>query len=329
MIYKSYLIEKDLQKIKNNFMLFYGENLGLKEEFKKKIKSINSIANVQNLTQEKVLSNKENFYNEVFTNSLFESEKIFFINNSDDKIIEIIEGLETKEHNRKIYFFSDILDKRSKLRTLFEKSNEYGIVPCYQDNEITLKKIIQEKLEKFKGLNQENLNLILDNCDFDRIKLENELNKIISCFTGLELEKTKLESLLNIKQNENFNTVKNEALIGNKAQVNKLISDTYIENEKSLYYLNLINHRLLKLFEIQQNSKKLSKEVAVNSIKPPIFWKEKPAFISQLNKWDKIKITQMLKTTYNLEKKIKTVLTINRGILIKKLLIDLCNTANA
>ena len=33
MIYKSYLIEKDLQKIKNNFMLFYGENLGLKEEF--------------------------------------------------------------------------------------------------------------------------------------------------------------------------------------------------------------------------------------------------------------------------------------------------------
>lgn len=329
MIYKSYLIEKDLQNIKNSFMLFYGENLGLKEEFKKKIKSINTVANVQNLTQENVLSNKENFYNEVFTNSLFESEKIFFISNSDDKIIEIIEGLETKEHNRKIYFFSDILDKRSKLRTFFEKSNEYGIVPCYQDNEITLKKIIQKKLEKFKGLNQENLNLILDNCDFDRIKLENELNKIISCFTELELEKAKLESLLNIKQNDNFNTVKNEALIGNKSQVNKLIGDTYIENEKCLYYLNLINHRLLKLFEIQQNSKKLSKEAAVNSIKPPIFWKEKPALISQLNKWDKIKITQMLKNTYNLEKKIKTVLSINRGILIKKLLIDLCNAANA
>ena len=184
-------------------------------------------------------------------------------------------------------------------------------------------------MEKFKGLNQENLNLILDNCDFDRIKLENELNKIISCFTELELEKAKLESLLNIKQNDNFNTVKNEALIGNKSQVNKLIGDTYIENEKCLYYLNLINHRLLKLFEIQQNSKKLSKEAAVNSIKPPIFWKEKPALISQLNKWDKIKITQMLKNTYNLEKKIKTVLSINRGILIKKLLIDLCNTANA
>ena len=36
MIYKSYLLEKDLENFKNDFMLFYGENLGLKDEFKKK-----------------------------------------------------------------------------------------------------------------------------------------------------------------------------------------------------------------------------------------------------------------------------------------------------
>ena len=35
MIYKSYLLEKDLENFKNDFMLFYGENLGLKDEFKK------------------------------------------------------------------------------------------------------------------------------------------------------------------------------------------------------------------------------------------------------------------------------------------------------
>ena len=105
MIYKSYLLEKDLENFKNDFMLFYGENLGLKDEFKKKIKSNNSNASVQNFSQETILLNKDQFYNEVFTNSLFESEKIFFINNSNDKILEIIENLETKKHNRKIYFF--------------------------------------------------------------------------------------------------------------------------------------------------------------------------------------------------------------------------------
>ena len=329
MIYKSYLLEKDLENFKNDFMLFYGENLGLKGEFKKKIKSNNSNASVQNFSQETILLNKDQFYNEVFTNSLFESEKIFFINNSNDKILEIIENLETKKHNRKIYFFSDVLDKKSKLRTFFEKSNKYGTVPCYIDNEITLKKIIHEKLKNYEGLNQENLNLILDNCDLDRIKLENELNKIISCFSGSKLEKDKLEALLNIKQNDNFNTLKNEALMGNKNKVNKLISDTYIENEKSVYYLSLINQRLFKLLETQKLHKKFSKEEAVNKIKPPIFWKDKPAFLNQLNKWDKDKITKMLKNTYSLEKRLKSVISINQNILIKKLLIDLCNLANA
>ena len=329
MIYKSYLLEKDLENFKNDFMLFYGENLGLKDEFKKKIKSNNSNASVQNLSQETILLDKDLFYNEVFTNSLFESEKIFFINNSNDKILEIIENLETKEHNRKIYFFSDILDKKSKLRTFFEKSNKHGIVPCYLDNEITLKKIIHEKLKNYEGLNQENLNLILDNCDLDRIKLENELNKIISCFYGSKLEKDKLEALLNIKQNDDFNTLKNQALMGNKNLVNKLISDTYIENEKSVYYLSLINQRLFKLLETQKLHKKFSKEEAVNKIKPPIFWKDKPAFLNQLNKWDKDKITKMLKNTYSLEKRLKSLISFNQNILIKKLLIDLCNLANA
>ena len=192
-----------------------------------------------------------------------------------------------------------------------------------------MKKIIHEKLKNYEGLNQENLNLILDNCDLDRIKLENELNKIISCFSGSKLEKDKLEALLNIKQNDNFNTLKNEALMGNRNKVNKLISDTYIENEKSVYYLSLINQRLFKLLETQKLHKKLSKEEAVNKMKPPIFWKEKPAFLNQLNKWNKDKITKMLKKNYSLEKRLKSVISINQNILIKKLLIDLCNLANA
>ena len=35
MIYKSYLIEKNISIIKQSATLFYGENLGLKNDFKK------------------------------------------------------------------------------------------------------------------------------------------------------------------------------------------------------------------------------------------------------------------------------------------------------
>ena len=38
MIHKSYLIEENIELLKNNIVLFYGENLGLKNDFRDKIK---------------------------------------------------------------------------------------------------------------------------------------------------------------------------------------------------------------------------------------------------------------------------------------------------
>ena len=81
--------------------------------------------------------------------------------------------------------------------------------------------------------------------------------------------------LLDTKVNDNFNYLRDSALIGNKIKTNKLLSDTIIEQDKSVYYLNLINQRLNKLYEIQKIASTSSIEIAINNIKPPIFWKEK------------------------------------------------------
>ena len=37
MIFKSYLVEENIEVLKNNFTLFYGENLGLQDDIKKNI----------------------------------------------------------------------------------------------------------------------------------------------------------------------------------------------------------------------------------------------------------------------------------------------------
>ena len=66
----------------------------------------------------------------------------------------------------------------------------------------------------------------------------------------------------------------------------------------------------------------------INSLKPPIFWKDKPNFIAQVKKWDK-KINNALEKTYILEKEIKSNSLINKNVLVKKLIIDICQIANA
>ena len=329
MIYKSYTIEQNISKIKNDLVLFYGENLGLMGDFKEEIKKEYKQSSIINVFQEEIIKNSDNFFNEIFNKSLFEEDKIYFINQVDDKLLKIFEELEKKINKQKIFIFSGLLDKKSKLRYFFEKSKKSAIVACYKDNEITLKKIIQNKLNDFKGLSQENINIIIENCNLDRNKLNNELNKIITFFDQKILERGKLESILNIKTNDDFTILRDEAINGNNAATNKLLNDTYIEPEKNILYLSMIYKRLEKLLELHALAEKSSLEVAINNVKPPIFWKDKPIISNQLKKWNQNKIKNFLTLIYNLELQIKSSSLINSKILIKKLVVDTCNLANS
>lgn len=329
MIYKSYLVEQNINLIDKNLFLFYGENLGLQQDLKKKIRNNNKDKLLLNFSQEEILKNEDQFFNEVINISLFEDKKVYFINQANDKILKIIEDIETKISEQSIFLFSDILDKRSKLRNYFEKSKNAGIVPCYADNQISIKKIVMDKLKGFNGLSPENINMIIENCNLDRIKLNNELSKIITYFDNKNLETEKLIALLNIDINDDFNLLKDEALNGNKLRTNKLIGVSVLEEQKNFYYINLINQRLHKLAEIIVLAKNNTFEMALDKIKPPIFWKEKANFLYQAKKWNLIKIKKILNKSYDLEIKVKSDPTIKKNVLIKKLIVDICEVANA
>ena len=329
MIYKSYLIEKNINLLENNIVLFYGENLGLKNTFKNHIKKFEKEAEIVNFYQEDILKNQELFFNELFNISLFCEKKNFFIDQANDKILDLIVEIEKKVKTQRIFLFSDLLDKRSKLRNYFEKSNTLGVVPCYADNEISLKKMILNQLKGYTGLSNQNLNIILDSCGLDRSKLDNELNKIETFFEKKIIDTDKLETLLNLRDNNSFDLLKDQALMGDKAKTNKLISDTILENEKNIFYLNVINQRLIKLLEVTKIAKNDNLDEAIGRIKPPIFWKDKTIFSLQARKWNTNRLKKMLNLTYKTELKIKSNSQITQSLLIKKLLVDMCYLANA
>ena len=146
MILKSYLVEENLQIIQNNMALFYGENKGQIYEIKKQITNINKPNKILKYNQDEILDNQDNFYNEIKNVSLFDNKKIFFIDNVSDKILNIVENILPGIDNNLIYLFSNLLEKKSKLRIFFEKEKKVDIIPCYQDKEITVKQIITTNL---------------------------------------------------------------------------------------------------------------------------------------------------------------------------------------
>ena len=327
MIHKSYVIEQDIQKINDGISLFYGENLGLINDFKELIRKYNNKSEIIRFNEEEIIKKNIIFFREISSNSLFSEKKIVFIDQASDKILDLIQEVEKINVRESIYLFSSILEKKSKLRAFFEKSDKYNIVPCYEDNEATLKRIILQNLKDFKGITTENINLIIDNCSYNRTKLKNELNKIKSFFHDKILNTAKIEKILNIKTNDDFDKLKDAALLGNRKDTNKLLSDTILETEKNIFYLNSINQRLGKLLEINNNKSNFEK--AINDLRPPIFWKDKPNFISQAKVWNQKKIKVIMKNTYDVEIKIKSNSSIDKNLLIKKLLVDMCELANA
>ena len=331
MIFKSYVLEQNLKSIDDcKIILFYGENQGLKEEFKKNIKEANKNNEKLNLLQDEIIKNENLLINEISNKSLFNNKKIIFIDQVNEKILNIIEEMAEDVSDEKIVIFAGNLDKKSKLRSYFEKSKLYGIVACYQDNEITIKKIITNKLSDYQGLSTQVINFIIQNTGLNRSKVNNEIEKIKSCFLEKKINLEKIDLLLNIKTNDDFNKLKDEALKGNKIKTNKLLADTVFEPENNIYYLNSINQRINKLYEIEKMKQNNSNtETLVSSLKPPIFWKDKPVLIEQTNKWNENKIKKALEETYTVELQIKTGSGIKSDLLIKNLMIDLCTIANS
>ena len=329
MIYKSYIVENNIETIKEHLVLIYGENIGLIEDLRKQIKFRNKQNKVLNFDQDTILNKKEIVLNELRNLSLFEQEKIYFINQVNDKILDFIDDLDIKNNNQKIYFYSEILQKRSKLRSFFEKTKECAIVPCYLDNQVGIKKIIIEKLNGFSGLTPQNLNLIAENCNLNRTKLNNEIEKIKTFFKDKIIDHDKLETLLDLKINEDFSQLRDAAFSGDKTKTNKLLNETVIEQEKNIFYLNILNQRISKLKEIIKLPKNENIELKLEKLKPPIFWKDKPQFIIQSSKWTQNKLEQMQNKTFSYEVVIKSNSFIIKNILMKKLIIDVCKLANS
>ena len=76
-----------------------------------------------------------------------------------------------------------------------------------------------------------------------------------------------------------------------------------------------------------RNSKDLEK--AVDTIKPPIFWKDKPIFNKQMKKWNINKLKEAKRILFKTELQIKKNANLNNNVLLKNLIINLYEKAEA
>tara|TARA_B100000767_G_scaffold161808_1_gene151856 strand:- start:17637 stop:18644 length:1008 start_codon:yes stop_codon:yes gene_type:complete len=330
-ILKSYIIEKDLTILdKYQAVLLYGENDGIKDTVKSKLKLLNKNTEIINFFESEIIKNKNILYENIINDSLFNNKKIILLQSATDKTLkEISESLEKENLNIKIYIFSDNLDKKSKLRSLFEKGKKLAIIPCYEDSGQTLITYIYQELTGYKGLSGELVNLIISNSNFNRKIIQSEITKIKTFFLNKIIDKNQLLEILNIKDNTTFDEIRDNALIGRKEKINKLLSEYDLLNEDSFFCLNNLNYRILRLTEIQKmNVNSTNYEKSMESVKPPVFWKDKPIVLQQLKRWNLEKLNKASIKISETEILMKKNSQIRNDIIIKNLLISLSQDAS-
>ena len=306
MIYKTFQLKKIPDK--TIFYLLYGKNEGLKTDCINQILEKNN-GKVFNYEEKQIKDEIESFYENILSNSLFESEKIIIINRASDKIFETIQDLINRNiTNIIIIINAGILETRSKLRSLFEKKDDLVCIPTYPDNNDTLSKlaVIFFRNENI-SISQENINLIIEKCNGDRNNLNNELNKIRNYANDKKkLSSQEILKLINLSENYEISELIDNCLALNKNKITKILNENNYNNEDCIIILRTFitkAKKILKLAIKLEENKDINK--TINSAKPPIFWKDKEIVKVQLNKWKPDKIKELIKNINNVELEIK------------------------
>ena len=274
---------------KFNIYLFYGKNDGLQEEIIKKYFIEKFDGAINKYDEQEILNNKEIIIEGVLNNSLFEEEKLIIITRSSDKIINFIKEISDRNLSGvKIIIRAGILEKKSKLRSYFEKDKNFVCLPFYEDDNSSLLQIINQFLKENKIIiSRESINLIINRSSGSRHNLKNELNKILSySFTSKQIDIDVIKKLTNLSENYDVSELTNNYLEKNTKKVSKILNENNYSDEDCVLILRTLlnkSKRLLNIIERYESIKNI--EDVISSTKPPIFWKEKETIKKQAISW--------------------------------------------
>ena len=315
MIIKSYEISKIISNY--NFYLFYGKNQGLKEDHIKEIIKKNQ-GKVFNYDEKQIQEEKQIFFENILSGSLFENNKIIIINRASDKIYPIIqEIIERDIKSVKIIINSELLEKKSKLRSLFEKEKNLICIATYPDNNDTLSRLtaIFFKNEKI-SISQQNINLIVGKCNGDRQNLNNELEKIKNyALNKKNITTHEILKIINLSENYGFSELIDNCLAKNKNKIMTILNENNFSNEDCIIILRTFLIKAKKILTLSLEFEKNNNlDKTITSARPPIFWKDKELIKIQLNKWKPNKIKELIYHLNDIELQIKK--NFNNSILI-------------
>ena len=300
MIIKHFEFNKSVILNKNLYLL-YGKNEGMQNEIIKTHFVNNFDGTIIKYEQDEFISNFENIISEILSKSLFDDQKIIIVSRVSEKITKFVDNiLEKKIKDVKIIFKAGLLEKRSKLRILFENSKHLVSTPFYEDNFQDLSKIVHKFLKDNNiKISMESINLLVDRSSGSRDNLKIELNKLYNySYTKKNINIDEIKKLSNLAENYGVDKLADKYLSKDRRNVAKILNENNFSDEDCVLIIRTLLIKSKRLLGIIENYKKTKNiDDVISKTRPPIFWKDKQTVKTQVKNWEledlKIKIYEI------------------------------------
>ncbi len=308
MIIKSF----ELQKIKSSnsaITLIYGNNEGLKEQIINDFFVKNFKGNILSYDEIDIISHKDEFISNLLNKSLFEEDKIIIVSRGSEKIFNIVLDIMEKNISEiKIIIKSGNLEKKSKIRGLFEKEKQLTCIPVYEDDSKSLSLIANNFLKENNiKISQEIINILIERSKGDRKNLKNELYKIRSLsISKKKIELDDVQKLTNLAENYSVFELSDNYLAKNSKKVSNILNENNYNSDDCILILRTILNKSKRLLIIKNEmDKKRTIDDILSTLKPPIFWKEKDIVKQQARSWSTAEVKNIIYKINDLEINIK------------------------
>ena len=322
-------------RINYRFILFYGSNHGLVDLlFKSSLKKLSVDTNdpfiVSKLNTQNLIDNPSSLSEALSTYSLVSDKRTILLNlcnySLTKKITDVlISALKLEIDNYNLFIKADNLRNQNDL-VKFAINSKFGLlVPCYEEASFSVKdqllNIFNENNLQFNDTfisemtSRFSSDALLNQMEFDKLKTFLINNNNVDQITLL--------NLINDNTDINVNKVAIHCAGGN---VNNALFFYEKAIESSIPPIVIIKN-ILKYFKVIENVLYLVSngdkiEYAVNSLQPPVFFKDKPHVIIQTKLWTIKKINLVKKRLIDSEIKCKSYI-INDKLLIAQLILSI------
>jgi len=297
-------------------ILIYGPDEGLIRErldtlTKNIVADIHDAFNVVEFAADVLAENPARLMDEAQSLSMLGGRRVIRVRDASDKMTSVAKDVLSalKKGDNLILLAAGELPPRSTLRALFENAENAAAVPCYVEDERDIGRVIGEALRSAGyTIPVEAVVYMAGNVTGDRGVARSEVEKLIT-YMGPEKKVISMDDVIACVGNSaalSLDDLAKNVASGQFAEAERILEHVLSEGLAAVTVLRNLQNYFMRLHITKARVQKgEGTEEALKKLRPPLFFKVKPAFESQLTGWSMMQMEQALSILTSAEARCK------------------------